>query len=446
MKIHSTRRSLAGWLVALAAGLVVAGCGGGGASSSNSPNQGGQPQMQPDGATFYAGVPSKIFITGGFRPYTVTSTEPSLLGFPSPINSGTIDVVPANPGVIDANLPPGSLPIRTVIIQARDRLGNISPSITIKVAQNFLTGYGVGFSSNCPTTAGSASPPACAGGETTIRLTSVTNGNLYGNRAVRFEVLRGPYQFVQLPGTTVLGQTFTTTTDHAGNALALIRVNQGVVGQFAVVRIVDVATGVYVDQVFPISAAGPQSVLQAIPNTFSFTGPLQGVCGTGTGQFTVFDGQPPYTATSSNPNVTVSPPVNNSNPATFTITAFNPNVCVTGATIIVTDSLGGRTTVTVNTAEGTATIEPPPDVAVAPSTITLACGTSGSVSVVGGGGGFVVNSTHPRITAILSGNTLTITRLAGDAPGSSFPTGGTISVTDGRTTATVTVTAPANCP
>jgi hypothetical protein len=148
---------------------------------------------------------------------------------------------------------------------------------------------------------------------------------------------------------------------------------------------------------------------------------------------------------SSDPIVSVSPSSTNANPGLFTISAFNPGICLTGSTIVITDSTGARTTVTVDTKEGTAEPTPPPPVAVAPATITLACGTSGSVSVVGGAGGYIVNSTHPRVTAVASGNTITITRLAGDA-GASFPTTGAVSITDGSSTATVTLTVPANCP
>jgi hypothetical protein len=100
----------------------------------------------------------------------------------------------------------------------------------------------------------------------------------------------------------------------------------------------------------------------------------------------------------------------------------------------------------VNTAAGSTAPPTPPPLIVNPTTITLACGTSGSVTAVGGNGTFIVNSTHPRVTAVASGNTITITRLDGDPPGSSFPTTGAVSVSDGTTISTVTLTVPASCP
>lgn len=447
MNIQSALRSLAGLLLAMAAGFIVAACGGGGASQSTGSAQGGIPIMQPNGATFYAGVPNTITITGGRRPYTLTSSEPSLMPVPQTVNGGSFEVIPANPGVIDTGLPPDALPVRTVNLTLRDASGQTA-AMSVKVAVNFLTGYGVSFKSNCPSAGAAANAPAaCAGGETVVSIIDTTNGNLHGNRPVRFEVIRGPLSFVQLPNTTVVGNTYTTTTDHAGAAFAILRVNANVPSQVGVIRVVDVATGAYVDFVIPISASGPQSTLTAIPDKFTFTGALSTVCGTGSGDFLVFGGQPPYTAFSSDPNIRVTPSSTSANPGQFTVTATNPNVCVTGATIVVTDATGARATVTVDTAKGTTDPTPPPPLTVAPTSITLACGTSGSVTVVGGvSGGYFVNSTHPRVTAVVSGNTITITRLSGDAAGQSFPTTASISVSDGRTIVPVGVTVPANCP
>jgi hypothetical protein len=436
----SVGKSLAASLAAAAAAFVLGACGGGGAGTSTGPNQGGSPSISPKTGTFYAGVPNSFVITGGRRPYKLTSTEPSVLPVPSTLDANSFQVVPANPGVVNTGIPVGGLPVRTVTVTVIDALQQTDIA-TIEVAQNFLTGYGVTFNSNCPTSATSgAAAQACSGGETVVTLASVTNGNLFGNRAVRFEVVRGPFQFVN-PANNSTANTFTTTTDHAGLATAILRINPNVTAQFAVLRVVDVATGVYTDHVFAINGASgiAVSTLTAIPNVFTFTGVLTTQCGTGSADFTVFDGQPPYTATVSDPNIRVSPSQAFTNPATFTVTAFNNSVCLANATVIITDALGARTTVTVNTEPGSTAPPAPQPLAVQPTAITLACGTSGSVSVVGGAGSVFVNSTHPRITAVASGNTITITRLGAD-PAGTFPTTGTISVSDGRTIIPISVT------
>jgi len=444
VRFELSGRSWAGWLLAVAATWMLAACGGGGASpaSPGATNQGGAPTMAPNSATFFAGVVNTITITGGRRPYTLSSSEPSLLAVPQTLSAGSFQVVPANPAVVDTGLPPDALPVRTVIITLTDANGQTTSS-TIKVGVNFLTGLGVSFSSNCAAGSGGTAPAACAGGDTVLSLNPSTNGNLIGGKTLRLDVIRGPFQFVDANGATV--PSITVTTDHSGRTQALLRVTSNVSGQFGVVRVTDVATGVFVDEVFPITGA-PQSTLTVVPNTFTFTGALTTQCGTGSGDFVVFDGVPPYSAVSSDPNIRVSPTTTNANPGVFTITAFNNSVCITGAQVIVTDSQGGRATVTVNTAAGSTAPPTPPPLIVNPTTITLACGTSGSVTAVGGNGTFIVNSTHPRVTAVASGNTITITRLDGDPPGSSFPTTGAVSVSDGTTISTVTLTVPASCP
>jgi len=94
--------------------------------------------------------------------------------------------------------------------------------------------------------------------------------------------------------------------------------------------------------------------------------------------------------------------------------------------------------------KGSAPTNPP--LAVSPSSLTLSCGATGAVTVVGGSGSYSVNSTHPRVTASVSGNTVSITRLAGPDPaGGPFPTTATISITDGATVTSVTATVPAAC-
>jgi hypothetical protein len=82
---------------------------------------------------------------------------------------------------------------------------------------------------------------------------------------------------------------------------------------------------------------------------------------------------------------------------------------------------------------------------VAPTDVTVLCGQSASVAVVGGTGNYFTTSTHPRVTAVVSGNTVTITRLTGDGA-VIYPTSGTVAISDGATIKTVDVTTDPNCP
>lgn len=442
---HSLRNSLTTVVLAFGAAVLLAACGGGGAGGN--PNQGGAVSITPNGGTFYAGVPVTFTVQGGRAPYAITSSEPNLLPVPSIIEDHQFTTIPNNPGVIDAGLQPGELPTRSVVITVRDSTGVLISTQDVRVAQNFVTGYGVAFTStNCPAdSSGTADPPgqACAGGETVFQMLATFNGNLAGGRQFRVEVLRGNFS-LRNPATGQASSSIVLTSAHDGVITGIIEVPLNAPSQLAVLRVIDVQTGVYSDTVFTISGRTQGTTLTVLPNEFTFTGALTTQCGTGTADFLVFDGVPPFTAISSSPNVSVTPSVSNSNPGRFTITANNRDTCVANATIVVTDSRGAVGTATVTTNTGSIAPTPPAAFAVGPSTLILGCGQTGSVAVVGGTGNYFATSSNPNVVAVASGNTVSITRLGRD-PG----TGGTIAVaigvSDGRTISTVTATVPATC-
>ena len=442
MKFHSLRSSLTA-LVLAGSALLLAACGGGGAGGN--PNQGGPLSINPSGGnvTLYAGIPVTFNLSGGRKPYVFTSSDNSILPLPGVIDAHSFTVVPNNPGVIDTGLADDELPIRSIQLNLRDSTG-ILVTTEVQVAQNFLTGYGVLISpTTCPSASAGGFDPgaqACAGGESAIRMQATFNGTLAGNRQFRMEVLRGNFS-LRNPVTGQASQSITVTSDHMGRVLAILEVPPNVPTQLAVLRVIDVATGVYTDTVFTISGFAQSQNITPVPNEFTFTGPLTTTCGTGTGNFVVFDGVAPYTATSAFPSLTVTPS-SSTNPGVFTITATNPNVCLTDATIVVTDARGGRGTVTVTTEAGSIAPPDPATFSVAPTTITLGCGESGSVTVVGGTGSYFTNSTSPTVTAVASGTAVTITR----ANTGTSPTSVIVSVSDGREIEEVTVTVPPSCP
>jgi hypothetical protein len=452
--------------VVVLASFLLASCGGGGAGAG--PTTGGPLQILPAAGTFYGGIEYTFTVAGGRPPYLLSASQPSLLQIPTSINGNSFTAIPANTAVIDTGLPPEALPILTTTITVRDAAGNSINSGDLQIAQNFMTGYGVSFASNCGGT-GTTAPSACAGGESVISVIASINGNLYGNREYRFEVVRGPFTFLNIgPNGPVAasgvvgpgGTTWTTRTDHTGRAHALIRVNNNVSTQVGVFRVVDVATGASTQYLVNIAGVPLVGELTAIPEEFSLTGPNSAQCGTGSGDFLVFDGTPPYTAVSSfpaallveaidRPNTNVS----NSQPGQFRFTATNPFFCMSPGSIIVRDANNQQVTVEVTTEAGSGD-PPPPPISATPGTLTLACGSSGSLILLGGTGTFTVSSPSPRITTTLSGRILTITRTALDplgtpvspTPGTANPIAFTVNVTDGTQITSLSITAPSNCP
>jgi hypothetical protein len=445
VKLHSVIR----YLLALAATFLLTSCGGGGASVNPNTVIGGSFQLLPTDATFYAGVPGTLTMAGGPPPFSITSSEPGVLPVPAIVNGNSFQVVPNNPGVIDVGLPVGSLPIRTVTVSAHDALGATATS-SVHVAQNFLTGYTLNFTNTtCPapaTTTTTTTVTPCAGGDTTVSFAATFNGVLHGNEPFRLDVVRGQFALYDpLGSTTTVTTSLLVNSDHNGIVTAIIRVPAGVPSQIADIRITDVGTGASTDEIFSIVGTSSTLTLTAIPSAITFTGATSTQCGTGSADVFIFDGAPPYTALSSDPNVTVTAVTANTQPGRFTITASNPNVCLAGVPVIFLDSLGNRVTVTVTTALGSTVVPAPPPLAVAPAAITLSCGTTGSASVVGGSGAYSVTSSSPVVTATVSGHTVSITRIAPDPAGGPFPTTTSVTVTDGATNQVITVTAPAAC-
>lgn len=435
----SSYRHLFVLLAGLATSLLIGSCGGGGAAGST---QGGNLSILPTNATWYAGIPNTITVIGGRGPYQLSSSEPSTLPVPPQYNGGVLQLLPANPGVIDTGIPPGGLPVRTVTITARDTTGGAAVA-TIQVAQNFLTGYGLTLAPTTCTVAGGtgAAPAACAGGDTLVRMSAVFNGNLYGNQAFRFQVIRGNFALKD-PVTGQVSDTVTTVSDTTGTVQVFVTVPANAPTQLAVIRTIHIPTGVYADQVFVIQGANTTTALTAIPATITFTGATTTQCGSGTADILVFDGLPPYTAVSTNPQVSVTPTTSNTQPGRFTVTAVASTQCFS-APIVITDAAGRRVTVTVSSEAGTAAPPTPAAFNVSPTAFTLSCGATGTAAIVGGSGNYFAVSSHPRVQAVASGALLQITRLTGDT--ATFPTTATVTVSDGTNLKDVTVTVPGFC-
>jgi hypothetical protein len=267
-------------------------------------------------------------------------------------------------------------------------------------------------------------------------------GNLQPNRTYRIERVRGAFQFVDPINSNNQSDVITVTSDSAGRFTAVIRVAAGAPTQIAIIRVTEVSSGSTTQFAFPINAAASTG-LTIIPETVTLTGADDKTCGSGTFDVLVFDGAPPYTALCSNPQILPVNSPSNSQPGRLTFIVGQSSICLTDEKCVIQDSSGLRKILSVNTVKGTAAT-PPPAMSASPTSITLACGQSGTITVVGGNGPpYQANSSHSRVTATTSGNTVTITRLTADgAPAGTFSSTATISITDGATIVPVTATVP----
>ena len=429
--------SLVRYAFGLAAASLLASCGGGGAEQR--PIDTGAFAVSPSAATWYAGVKNTLIFAGGRPPFQLTSSEPGVISLPLATSSFTLDIVPNQPGVVDAGLQANELQVRTVNITARSAEGFTATAV-IKVGQNFLTGYGMFVpSTTCSTGV------ICIGGESTLHFDSTFNGVLYAGRQFRIEKIRGPFQFVDPLNTNNQVDAITVTSDGEGKFTAVIRVASGIPAQVALFQVTDVLTGAYTIRTFTIDTTLPTTTLTLIPDTITLTSADATVCGSGVTDVLVFDGKPPYQMLCPDPRTLVSTPTSDTDPGKFTVHVGQQPAgsCLTAVPCVVIDSQGARATLAITTTPGTAPAATP--ITVAPATMTLTCGGSGAATVVGGSGTYSASSSSARVTSAVAGNTVTITRLNGDGA-TVFPTTAVVTVTDGASVGSVTVTVPANCP
>ncbi|MCW5593173.1 MAG: hypothetical protein KIS74_13815 [Burkholderiales bacterium] len=420
-----------------AAALVLSSCGGGGATSS--PNSTGALQLTPGTASIYAGVPYTLNISGGLPPYLVTSSEPTLIELNFTTSDHAFTFVARNPGVVDVGLDPNEVPRRTVNIQVRDSAGT-SISNAYNVLQNFFTGYGESYSSTCASTTGTGpAPQACSGADSIVTLIPVSNGALYGNRTFQFDKVRGDYQFVVEDPAAVpqLVNRLTVRTDQNGRAFARLRVTNSAPTQFATYTVTDVATGVTMNAVFLIVQLPSVDTITVLPtDSFTFTGNLATQCGAGSADVFVSGGTPPYSVSGTTGLSLSATTLANSGDRLSFAQPLTAPPCQ-NASIVIRDSRGASVTVNIEVKVGSGTL---PAITPVPNTIaSLLCGQTSQVTVVGGLGGYSVTSSHPKITATVIGNTVSITRQTGDGV-NVYPGSGSVTVTDGTSAAVITIT------
>ncbi len=457
-----------GAVAALLAGTaaLLGSCGGSGVSSETGV-QVGALSLNPPSGSLYANVPFTFTIAGGVKPYTVTTSEQTLI--PNQTVSGnTFTVVPNNPGVQDVGQADNEVPSRSIVFTVRDNAGTqiTTGTTSFRVLRNFITGYDLSITSLFACGAGAAQ--GCTGTESAINLRPTFAGVLYRNRPFRFSINYGEFLFVDKnsapPNQLVNSLTLTTSGSSApggtegGTLTAFLRVSDTARTQYAGFRITDVQSGVFRDVDFLITNPTVTTRATLIPPSI---GPLAGVdsskCGSGGVDVRISGGVAPYTiavSASSRAIVSVNPPVVVDSNGIFTVgvaAAPAPNSCLNEPNAVtVTDALGQVTTFGVNTVPGTtAAIQP---LTVAPNSVCLpdAPGSSVSIAVNGGNALKVLNSSNTlKATVAPATNNGTFSATITTAGIANPPAGEAvqINVSDGAgTLASVFVTRKATCP
>jgi hypothetical protein len=415
--------------MAFAAGALfaLASCGSGGVSGPVPVNDPTRLTILPNTATAYSGLPTTFVISGGTGSYIISSSNQAVIPISGGISGSTLVVVP-NAVVVDTVVTltvrdSGTTPLQSATVTVKP--GTVNNEIAIVPTS---------------TQGGSCAPAICSGGDALVSATLSLGGIPLVGRGARFDVVSGDFRFItSAPGAAVetLATTTTVVTDETGTASARIRVTATAPNQTALLQVTDLGSQAFQRSSFVIAqATGTSPGFFATPSEITFQGRLNSQCANDSVSATVFifGGSPPYNVSSTASAFFVSRDFVSFSGGGFTITPNGTCVPDPGALIVIRDSAGRTTSVTVKNLLGTTA---PPALVVAPTTVTLSsCTGSANVSVAGGAGPIFVSSGSDNVVASASGTTVTIRRADGTGVGSG-PVN--VGISDGQTVANVTV-------
>ncbi len=395
--------------IGLAGILTLAGCGGG----SGAPNNPYVPPpvtpvltVQPTNLIAYTGVPTTVTITSGQGPFSVFTSDASVVPVTQSVAGSTI-VVLAGQVTTDT----------AVTLTVQDGLGNTKlVGVSVKAAPilNALafTPSGSDCGSDlCSGQAGTATVTAT--GPAGIPLTS---------RSIRFDIVYGPIGIITTNPATPVVQTSTVVTDGRGVATIGIAAVANSTTQPAQLRATDVTSGQQqiVNLTVVNNTVATQSPLTVIPNTATITAAYVNTCSTGFRvDYFIYGGTPPYTVASSFPTgITL---VNSfvANSGGF-FEAITNGTCVNPLTFTISDTAGKQTTATIINNPGTAVPPSAPALAVSPGAVSatscsgktftflLTGGTAPYNAYIAGFAGSAPPTLAPNVVAA-EGGTITVT-------------------------------------
>jgi hypothetical protein len=434
---------------------ALMGCGSGAVSAPPTPDpSAGTPlSVSPPNAELFADAPTTFSISGGKPAYSAFSSNNVALPVTASVTGNNFTVV-ANAVTTDT----------AVEITVRDA-ANVSATARAMIKPGALNSQ-ITFQPGASTASGCGANAVCSGGDAQVVVKAAQNGVVLRNRAIRFDVFQGGFQFIT-PGTNLPVNTLTISTDDQGEAVARIVVAAGAATQVATLQSSDVASGHFRRYNFNIvQQTSGASILSILPSaSITLKGEkgragLEGDCPTGLGarvDFYVFGGTAPYRIASPLPGVaSVTPSIITASGGSF---SAQVNGCGKVA-FVVTDAADRSVETAAIDAQrgdkGDAATPPTATVlsAVSPSTLSIGCGQSASVSVAGSGTFFtnVVTAGVPTSAfSVTATNTIpgsvTFTRLKNTSGTAiALPSEIVVNIVAGTTIKEVKITTPISCP
>ena len=410
--------------------LALSGCGGG--SSTTAPVVSSTLLATPATFVAFGNTPNTVGITGGKGPFSVTSSNATVLPVKAAITGASFTFTPSNVAV--------ATPVTLTVTDSAAATSVVTVTVTPATIPSGLIKLTNAAGSICAPVNNAAISAAtlCAGEAGTASVTlKDAAGVAIANRTVRFEALTIGATFAATANAAIFSRVASVNTDAQGVATVAMRADVESSSEAAFLRATDTVSTHRVDTwITVLKQTGGVSALNVVPTTGGMVGYFTNECPFVRREFNVYGGTAPYAVTLPAANTLVL--ANESAAATpgsgVTVaksggrfTAENAaSACTTASTIItVTDAAGVITTATYTTAPGTVarSTTVTTDLTVSPHTVSLTAdplstycpSSTARYTVSGGTAPYLVSTSIPQIAATLSGGTSVDASFVSDA-------------------------------
>lgn len=409
-------------LGALASTMALALVGCGGSSSSSTPVTSSTLLASPATFVAFGNTPNTVGITGGKGPFTVLSSNPTLLPVTATVTGASVTFTPNNVT--------GNTAVTLTVTDSAGASSAVAVTVTpATISAPLITLTPAATSVCAPVNNALTSAATLCEGETATASVTVKDsaGAPIANRSVRFEVLTIGASLAPNAATTAYSRIATVDTNAQGVATVLVRADAESTSEASFLRATDTVSTHRIDTwitVLKLSSAAP--VLNLVPTTGGMVGGYANECPFVRREYTVYGGTAPYAV--SVPAGSTLVMANDSGASApggavtvakaggrFTTENADSTACATGSTVLtVTDSkgltaVGAYTMAPGSTARPTATTDlavSPPAMSLTADPLSAYCTSSSArFTVSGGTGPYLVSTSIPQIAALLSGGT-----------------------------------------
>lgn len=408
---------------------LLGGCGGS-KSSTTTPASG---TLIASPATFVAfgNTPNTVGITGGVGPFTVKSSDASLISVPLQVVGATFTFSAKNVSV--------AAPVTLTITDSTGATSAVVATVTPATIPAGLITITPAAGSLCVGENNPATSVAtlCNSEAATASVTlKDVNGAAIPNRPVRFEALTFGATFAATASSNVFSRIATVNTDASGVATVAMKTDVEVTSEAAFLRATDTISTHRVDTwITVLKNSDNLTALSVVPTTAGLVGFYSNECPWVRRDYGIQGGKAPYAVTLAagstlvlgDGSTTAAPGAGvtvSKAGGRFTIENAASTTCTTSSSIVtITDALGLTTTASYTIAPGSNTHPTTTDLTISPTSLSLAadpvsayCTSSAATfTVSGGAGAYLVSASIPQIAASL-------------ASGVSAPAGGALNV------------------